>query len=190
MPCESKTTLNIKKVAGPVERRNRRKKNMAEEKGAEVPAADVVVEKDALTLTQEKLAKAETDRDNYKAVALKRLGKLPGDAEFLDKEGDGELSVAEQVRIALLDREVEEAKKEEKVATDKLIRRNAELELALKNQPGASLGGSGSGTGPEVKDNVFSEAQLVALRQRAEKLKTDPEKFIEAAKANFIANKR
>ena len=121
---------------------------MADEKGVE---AEVIVEKDVLTLTQEKLAKAEQDRDNYKAVALKRLGKLPGDSEFLDKEGSGELSVAEQVRLALLDREVEEARKEEKVATDKLIRENTELKLALKNQPGSSLGGSGSGTSVEVK---------------------------------------
>ena len=163
---------------------------MAEEKGAETVIPAVVVEKDALTLTQEKLAKAETDRDNYKAVALKRLGKLPGDAEFLDKGEGGELSVAEQVRLALLDREVEEARKEEKVATEKLIRRNAELELALKNQPGSSLGGSGSGSDPEVKDNMFSEAQLAFFRERAEKLKEDPEKFIERMKANTIANRR
>ena len=164
---------------------------MADEKGAEVvtPAADAPVEKDVLTLTQEKLAKAEEERDNYKAVALKRLGKLPGDAEFLDKDGNGELSVAEQVRLALLDREVEQARKEEKAASDKIIRENAELRLALKNQPGASLGGSGSGASTEVKDNVFSEAQLVELRKRAERLKTDPEKFIENAKTTFLARR-
>jgi hypothetical protein len=164
---------------------------MADEKAAEVvtTVVETVVEKDELTLTQEKLAKAEEDRDNYKAVALKRLGKLPGDAEFLDKDGNGELSVAEQVRLALLDREVEQARKEEKVATDKLIRENSELKIALKNQPGTSLGGSGSGTSTEVKDNVFSEAQLVVLRARAAILKADPETFIASAKANFLAKR-
>lgn len=164
---------------------------MADEKGAEVvtPAAEVVVEKDELTLTQEKLIKVEEERDNYKAVALKRLGKLPGDAEFLNGDGASELTVAEQVRMALLDREVEQVRKEEKDATAKIIRENSELRLALKNTPGATQGGSGSGTSTEVKDNVFSEAQLVDLRARALRLKADPEKFIENAKANILARR-
>ncbi len=165
---------------------------MAEEKGAEVvtPTAEVVVEKDELTLVNEKLTKAEEERDNYKAVALKRLGKLPGDAEFLSKEGEGgELSVAEQVRLALLDREVEATQKQKDEAISKLARENSELRLALKNQPGASLGGGGSELGPEVKDNVFSEAQKVELRERAKKIGADPEKFIEAAKANILARR-
>lgn len=159
---------------------------MPEEKKVE---GEVVVEKDALTLAQERIAKVEEERDNYKAVALKRLGKLPADAEFLDKEGAGELSVAEQVRIALLDREVENARKLEQDATAKLIRENSELRLALKNQPGAGLGGSGSGGELDVKDNTFSEAQLADLRKRAERLKTDPEKFIENAKKNLAARR-
>ncbi len=158
---------------------------MAEEKGAEV----VVVEKDELTLAKEALAKAEEERDNYKNVALKRLGKLPGDAEFLDKEGKGELSVAEQVRIELLNREVEGARKVENDATAKIIKENSELRLALKNQPGSALGGGGSGGDIEVKDNVFSEAQLVELRARATRLKADPEKFIENAKRNVLARR-
>ena len=58
---------------------------MAEPIVAEVEVP--VVEKDALTLAQEQIVKVTEERDNYKAVALKRLGKLPGDAEFLDKDG-------------------------------------------------------------------------------------------------------
>jgi len=159
---------------------------MADEK-----VAEVVLEKDELTLTREKLAQAEADRDNYKTVALKRLGKLPGDAEFLAKEGeDGELSVEERVRIALLDREVEGAKQAEKIATDKLLKENSELRLALKNQPGSGQGGSGSSAGPEVKDNVFSEAQIVELRKRAERLKVpDVEAFIAKAKENILKSR-
>jgi hypothetical protein len=160
---------------------------MAEEKVTEVvvPVVEPVV-KDELTITQEKLVKAEEERDNYKAVALKRLGKLPGDAEFLNTtDGAAELTVAEQVRMVLLDREVETVKQAEKEATTKLIKENAELKLALKNRPGAGLGG-GSETGSEVKDNVFSEVQLTGLRARALRLKADPEKFIENAKANIL----
>lgn len=138
-----------------------------------------------LTKLQEKLVKAEEDRDNYKAVALKRLGKLPGDEEFIQRDGSAELSVAEQVRIALLDREVEEVRKAEKVENARLIRENSELRLAAKNRPGASLGGD-SGGGTDVKDNVFSPAQIVELRARAVRLKADPEKFIENAKSNLL----
>lgn len=163
--------------------------NPEDNKGAE-GAVEQPVQKTDLELALERAEKAEADRDNYKKVALQRLGKLPGDAEFLDKEGNGELSVAEQVRLALLDREVEKAREEEKVAREKLIKENAELRIALKNQPGSSVGsGSGGGAGLEVKDNIFNEAQLAELRKRALRIKADPEKFIENAKKN-ITNRR
>ena len=149
-----------------------------------VETTEVVLEKDLLTLTQEKLAKAEEERDNYKNVALKRLGKLPNDAEFLNDGEATELSVAEQVRLQLLEREVELANKEKSIAEAKLIKENAELRLALKNQPGVSSSGSSSSS-QEVKDNVFSEAQLADLRKRAARVNADPEAFIEKAKQNL-----
>lgn len=152
----------------------------------EVPVIEQPVEKTELELALERAKKAEEERDNYKAVALKRLGKLPGDAEFLDKDGNGELSVAEQVRLALLDREVEKARAEEVVAREKLIKENNELRLALKNRPGSSIGGNGGGSSVETKDNIFSEAQLQALRAKAQRLKADPEKFIQQAKDNLL----
>lgn len=153
------------------------------------PVVEAVVETpDPLKVAQEKLAKAEEERDNYKAVALKRLGKLPGDAEFLDKEGNGELTVAEQVRIALLDREVESARTAREAEIVRLAKENSELKLILKNRPGASIG-SGGGESPEVKDNVFSEAQLTELRARATRLKVDPDTFIENAKKNLQARR-
>ncbi len=161
--------------------------NPEENKGVEeVPVIEQPVEKTELELALERAKKAEEERDNYKAVALKRLGKLPGDAEFLDKDGNGELSVAEQVRLALLDREVEKARAEEVAARDKLIKENNELRLALKNRPGSSIGGNGGGSSVETKDNIFSEAQLQALRAKAQRLKADPEKFIQQAKDNLL----
>lgn len=144
-----------------------------------------VLEKDELTIALEKLAKAEEERDNYKTVALKRLGKLPGDAEFLNKDGSGELSVAEQIRLELLNREVEKAQEETKKANEKLIKENAELRLAIKNRPGSSIGGD-TGSTSVVKDNVFTEQQLAALRAKALRLKADPEAFIQKAKENLL----
>lgn len=142
-----------------------------------------VVEKDALTLAQEQIAKVTEERDNYKAVALKRLGKLEGDEGVFGKDG---LSVAEQVRLALLDKEVDIARNAEREAAAKLVKENTELRLALKNQPKPALGGGGGGSDLEVKDNVFSEAQLNELRKTATRLKADPEKFIENAKKKIL----
>jgi len=150
----------------------------------EQKAGEVVTEKDELTVAREALAKAQDERDNYKKVALKRLGKLPGDTEFLSKEGGEELSVEEQVRIALLDKEVERAIQTERDTAVKLAKENAELRLALKNRPGQSLGGDGGAT-TESKDPTFSAAQLEALTARAKRLGADPAKFIENARKNF-----
>lgn len=140
---------------------------------------------DPLKKLQEENAKLTEERDNYKTVALKRLGKLPGDAEFLNKGEETELSVAEQVRLQLLDREIEKNREAEKIEIERMKRENAELRLAAKNKPGSSIGGSGSGVSSEVKDNTFSEAQLITLRETAKRLKADPEAFIAKAKENL-----
>lgn len=150
---------------------------------ADEQALAEAMKQDELTQIKEKLAKAESDRDNYKEVALKRLGKLPGDAEFLQTQ-EKEMSVAEQVKLALLDNEVEKANKAKDIEIERIRKENVELRLAAKNKPGSSIGGS-SGGGAEVKDNVFSEQQLIALRARATKLGIDPEKYITTAKANL-----
>ena len=158
--------------------------NQEDVKTGEEVIVTEVVEKTELELIQEKLAKAEEERDNYKKVALQREGKLPADAEFF-KENEGELSVAEQVRLALLDREVEQAQKAKDETIQRLSKEVSELRLAVKNRPGSSVGGSGSGVSSEVKDNTFSEAQLVTLRETAKRLKADPEAFIAKAKENL-----
>ena len=146
----------------------------------------VVEEKDELTIVREELAKAQEDRDNYKKVALARKGKLANDSEFFAEGSETELSVAEQVRLALLESDVEKKQAEAKRAQDKLIKENQELRLALKNQPSSTAGGSGSGSTATVKDNFFSETQLVQLRERAKRNNIDPEKYIASAKANLI----
>lgn len=145
-----------------------------------VEVVDPIAEKDAL------IAKLTEEKDNYKAVALKRLGKLPGDVDFM---GDSELSVAEQIKLALLDKEIESQNKLKEEETKKILRENAELKLALKNRPEGSIGGGASSSAAEVKDNVFSNEQLVELTNRAIRLKVDPEKFIANAKKN-LANRK
>lgn len=145
-----------------------------------IDTVDTIAEKDA------RIAKLEEDYENIKKVALKRLGKLPGDADFM---GDAELTVAEQVRQALLEKEIESERKAKDDEAKKILRENAELKLALKNRPQNSIGGESSSSAVEVKDNVFSPEQLAVLKERAKKLGVDPDKFIERTKQNFIARK-
>lgn len=159
--------------------------NEEDKKVVEEVEVEGAVEKTELELIQEKLAKAEEDRDNYKRVALQRKGKLPADPEFFKEEG--ELSVAEQVRLALLDREVEQANKAKEELIQKQSKEISELRLALKNRPGSSIGGGDGGSSVETKDNVFTQAQIDALTQKAIRLKADPAKFIERAKKNFLS---
>lgn len=118
-------------------------------------------------------------------MALKRLGKLPGDADFLDGNNESGLSVAEQVRMALLEREIAKNKEAEQAEIRRITKENHELRLALKNRPGSSIGGD-SGSTVETKDNVFSTAQLAVLTEKAKRLKVDPATFIENAKKNFL----
>lgn len=149
-------------------------------KGLEtVEVIDPLAEKDA------KIAKLTEDYENIKKVALKRLGKLPGDADFL---GDAELTVAEQVRQALLEKEIELEKKAKDDETLKILRENSELKLALKNRPAQSIGG-GDGATVEVKDNVLTDSQITTLTAKAKSLGADPAKFIENFKKTLSAHK-
>jgi hypothetical protein len=164
-----------------------------EEKAALEAAGGVVIEQtivDPIAVKDAEIKKLTEDLENYKAVALKRLGKLPGDADFLANgdEDKGELSVAEQVLIILKEKEIEAANKAKEDETRKLVRENTELKLALKNRPGDSIGGE-SGAGGEVKDNVFTAEQISAMKSRAKRLGVDEDKFVEKAKANFISRK-
>lgn len=133
----------------------------------------------------DQIKKISEERDNYKHVALKRLGKNPGDADFVAgaDETTG-LTIEETVRKALLDRELDRLVADKDTQMARMAKENAELKLALKNRPGGSMGGSGGAT-VEVKDNVFSAEQLENLKQKALRLKADPEKFIQAAKDNI-----
>lgn len=161
-----------------------------EEKAAAQAEADAQAEKDKViadaieadAAKDAKIIKLEEDLKNYKNVAMKRLGKLEGDADFM---GDSELSVAEQIKIALLEREIEAEKKADDEEKKKLVRENAELKLALKNRPGNSIGGD-STSSVDVKDNVLTQAQIVDLTAKANRLKANPEKFIADFKQKLL----
>lgn len=166
---------------------NEEEKKIAEAKAAEEALA-IESAIDPITAKDEEIARLKEERDNYKTVALKRLGKLEGDADFMAVDKESGLTVEEQVKKTLLDREIARIEQEKNAESKKLAKENAELRLALKNRPGSSIGGD-SGTTTEVKDNVFSATQIEALRAKAIRLKADPEKFIENAKKNLLARR-
>lgn len=139
-----------------------------------------------ITELNDQVSKLTAERDNFKTVAMKRLGKLPGDAEYLetaDKETG--LTVQEQINQALIQKELDSTQQHRDSEFKRIALENAELKLALKNRPGTGLGGSGGSSTSEVKDNNFSEQQLAELRKTAARLKTDPDKFIENFRKNL-----
>lgn len=149
--------------------------------GGQEHTLDPLLEKDA------EIARLTEERDNYKAVALKRKGKLAEDDEFFAKEGLEDF-IKDKVIETLADKEVARAQAEKEAELKRIIKENSELRLALKNKPETSSGGD-SGSNIEVKDSVFTNEQLVALRKRAEILKADPEKFIQNAKSTFLKHR-
>lgn len=163
-----------------------------EEKKVEgVKVVDTVVVDDPTIERDLKIAKLTEERDNYRHVALKRLGKLPGDAEFLEgADAKSGLTVEEIVKQQLIDREIASEKAAKDVEVKRIIKENSELKFALKNRPqGSSVGGDSGSSGLEVKDNVFNAQQIEMLRQRALRIKADPEKFIESAKKNLLSHR-
>jgi hypothetical protein len=152
----------------------------------EIAKVDEVVVIDPITEKDKQIAKLSEDLGNYKNVALKRLGKLPGDADFVagvdEKTG---LTVEETVRKTLIEQNLIKTEEERNAEISKLVRENSELKIAIKNRPEGGIGGE-SGGNTEVKDNVFSAAQIEALKQRALRIGADPEKFIEKAKENLL----
>ena len=141
---------------------------------------------DPIILRDERIAKLEEERDNYKNVALKRLGKLPGDADFMDEEASKSgLTVEEIVKNTLLEREIVKEKSEKDAEVKKILRENAELRLALKNRPSEGVGTGSNGTSGEVKDNSLSQFQIDQLNARAKKLGLDPVKTLESYKRNL-----
>lgn len=154
-----------------------------EQEGAVSITAEVTTEEvDVLTEKDEEIARLRKERDNYKAAALSRKGKLPADNEFFGEDFDE--FVDSKVKSVLADQEIARREREKEDEIRRIKRENAELRLAAQNRPGATTGGD-SGSSVEVKDNTFTEEQLAHLRRTAERLKADPEKFIENAKKNL-----
>lgn len=156
---------------------------IVKKEGEVVPAPVVVEEKSLLQQKDDEIAQLTTERNNYRTAALARKGKLPADSEFLGDDFDA--FVDEKIKSALVDNEITRKQAEKDAEYARVMKENSELRLAAQNRPGGAMGGSGGGSTVEVKDNVFSAAQIDALTQKAKRLGADPVQFIEKAKQNL-----
>ena len=144
----------------------------------EVDSETLLAQKDA------EIAKITEERENYRKGMLKAKGKLPEESELDDSAPEG--------MEALIDRKVQEkflSTKEAQLQAEKdalikaTMKRNKELELALKNR-GQITSTSGQGSNqdrPEGKvDNILSNDQINSL-----KAKGWDDKKIESFKKNM-----
>jgi hypothetical protein len=183
MPDESKTHLKQNTM-------DEKKETVVEPKVEVTITPEVVVtepEVDPIAEKDKEIAALKLERDNYRNVALKRKGKLPGDADFFAgaDETTG-LTVEETVKQTLIEQELSRKEGEKDSVARQLAKENSELRLALKNRPGESLGGDAGGSS-ESKDNVFSDAQIKDLTARALRLKVDPKDYIASFKEKLAA---
>ena len=101
------------------------------------------------------------ERNNYRKGMLKAKGKTS------DEGDEPELSIAEQVSLAvkeaLLDSAITTAQKEKDEIVKKALRENAELKTAIKNRTGMNPTGQGAASDTEAlkpKDNFLSDEQI------------------------------
>lgn len=145
---------------------------------SEVDYAAILAEKEA------ELAKVQEEKENYRKGLLKAKGKMPVEEYPVDN-----LDETEEERISrivdqrLLQTKESQLQAEKDAALAAVLKRNKELEIALRNrqQITASSGGSNSDK-PETpikNDNFFSPEQISALRAKGY-----DDKKIEALKVN------
>lgn len=132
---------------------------------SEVDYPALIAQKDA------EIAKIREERENYKKGMLVAKGKLPDDGSADDDE-TAEERTRRIVQEELLTSKEAQLLAERKDAESKLMKENAELRLALKNQNVSTS--SGSSTARETEgateqtpaSKFFSEAQLADLKKR------------------------
>ena len=139
----------------------------------ETVVAPETTEVDAETLLAEKekeIAKISTERDNYRKGLLKAKGKLPEEHQSdADEPEEQEALMRRIVREEMLTTREAQLQAEKDDIIKKTLKRNKELELALKNRTGVtSTSGQGSNQEkPEGKlDNTFSNDQLANLKAK------------------------
>lgn len=138
-----------------------------------VEAAAPVQEVDYEALLAEKdaeIAKIATEKDNYRKGLLKAKGKIPEDYQMeTDEPEDADARTRRIVQETLLSTKEAQLQSEKDQALKAVLKRNKELEIALKNRnqiTNPSADGSNQDKPEGKKDNYFSNEQITALRAK------------------------
>lgn len=130
----------------------------------EVDYEALLAEKDA------KIAKVTANMENYKKGLLQAKGKIPASTHLDDDETeDMETLVDRKVTEKLLATESAQLQAEKEAILKAALKRNKELEIALKNRgqiTSNSADGSNQDKPEGKKDNYFSNDQISALRAK------------------------
>ena len=137
-----------------------------------------------LAKVNEKLAKTNEEKENYRKGMLKAKGKLPDEDDNSSNDEDIDAKIDRKVQERLLATREATIIAEKEALVSSLAKKNKELTLALKNRGQISTT-SGQGSNEdrqEVKtDKYFSKEQIADLKKRG----WSDEK-IETAKKNML----
>lgn len=129
----------------------------------EVDYEAVLAQKDA------ELAKVREEKDNYRKGLLKAKGKIPDVSSDNDGIEDAESMTRRIVQETLLSTKEAQLQADKDNALKAVLKRNKELELALKNR-GQVTDTSSQGSNQEKpegkKDNTLSNEQLNGLKSK------------------------
>lgn len=132
--------------------------------------------------TRTALAKKTEDAENYKRGMLKAKGKLPADSEDEETGENMEDKIRRIAREEAANTEIAQLRAKEAAQVAAIVKRNKELELALKNR-GQVSSPSGAGSNqekPEGKvDDYLSNDQIAFFKSKGW-----DDKKIEAYKKN------
>jgi hypothetical protein len=147
------------------------------------PNATQVDYEAVLKQKDDELAQVRTERENYRKGMLKAKGKLPEEDYSDNNQTETQEEMVRRIaREELLTTKETQLQAEKEQLYNVLIKRNKELEVALKNR-GQILQTSGQGSNsekPEAKvDDYLSNDQIRDLKKRGW-----DDKKIEAFKAN------
>lgn len=147
----------------------------APDAGTPAPAFDYPTEYQSLLA---RAAQTETERENYRQMALKWKKKATGSVE--DDEDD---EVEARVQARLAEERAAALQKEKDAMLEKALRENAELKNAVKNRPAGSPVGAPGADGPKVPDQIISPELMNYFKNV---LKWDDDK-VELYRTNYKA---
>lgn len=143
---------------------------IAQPEAAVTPTAAQVDYEAELKKKDEELAQIRTEKENYRKGMLKAKGKLPEEEELDSSTPEGlDALIDRKVQEKMLSTKEAQLNAERDFALQGIIKRNRELEVALKNR-GQITSASGLGANqdkPEGKsDSYFSNDQIADLKKR------------------------